>query len=170
MLKLNRRTFAASLALGFCVIFLVDLTRLPSSKTLHVLARPVAAQAVAFGKGEHSVTVRTSEGQRLSLPCNVSGALCESVRSGSSNFQLEVVRLSVFGDHFAVSARNPNRVLVDAADAAQRLSKVRTERILQLLIVATVSLGLLWFAWLDRKSRPVNRRSQRMSRQSAPKL
>ncbi|WP_146076050.1 hypothetical protein [Caldimonas caldifontis] len=169
MLKLNLRTFGAFLALGFCVILVVDLTRLPSSQTLHVLARPVVAQAVAFGKGERSVTVRTPEGQRLSLPCNVSGPLCESVRSGSSDLQLEVVRLSVFGDHFAVSARNPNRVLVDAADAAQRLSKVRTERILQLLIVATVSLGLLWFAWLERESRSVNRRSQRMSRQSAPK-
>jgi hypothetical protein len=157
VLKLNRRTFAASLALGFCVILVVDLARLPSSQTLHMLAKPVAAQAVGFGRGEHSVRLRTAEGQRLSLPCNVSGALCESVHKESSDLQLEVIRLSVFGEHFAVSARNSSRVLADARDAAQRLSKVRTERIIQLLIIATVSLGMLWFAFLEGNNAPTNR-------------
>ncbi len=157
MLKLNRRTFGAFLALGFCVILVVDLARLPSAQTLHMRAQPVSARAEAFGKAGRSVMVRTPEGQRLSLPCNLSGALCESARSESSDLQLEVIRLSIFGDHFAVSARNPNRVLVDASDAAQRLSKARTQRIIQLLIVATVSLGMLWFAFRENNNVPTNR-------------
>ena len=163
MLKLNRRTFAAFLALGFCVIFVVDLARLPSPQTLHTRTLPLSARAESFGKAGRSVMVRTAEGQRLSLPCDLSGALCESVREESSELQLEVIRLSIFGDHFAVSARSPNRILVDASDATQRLSKARTQRIIQLLIIASVSLGMLWFAWLDCENRQTNRRGRRVS-------
>jgi len=141
-----KRIFSLGLMLLLAVMFTYDAVIFPVNNLDVSAVRVGDLYPKRFSRGGQTLHFR-NEFESFHIKCDLNVELCAFAKNAVNPFELDLVRVSLLGNYFAIRAINDNEALRYPDNLSSRLKKAR----LVAWLYASISWLVLFFYFIFKK-------------------